>query len=52
MLTDYYIIRKGKIAIPSLYTKKDSLYWYTYGVNWRAYVAYISGIAINIVSIH
>ncbi len=27
----------------------DGLYYYTYGINWRAYVAYIAGILINVV---
>lgn len=50
MLVDFYIVRKGLIALPSLYTKKNSLYYFNAGINWRAYAAYLSGIAINIVS--
>jgi len=50
MITDYYLIRKGNYRLADLYTtKKDGWYWYTYGINFRAYAAYISGILINVV---
>ncbi|KAF8330117.1 permease for cytosine/purines, uracil, thiamine, allantoin-domain-containing protein [Amanita rubescens] len=50
MVTEYYFIRKGHFHIADLYdTKKDGWYWYTYGVNLRAYAAYIAGILINVV---
>lgn len=50
MLCDYYAVRKGYLQVLDLYTaRKDGPYWYTWGVNWRAYVAYISGILINVV---
>ncbi|CUM67335.1 uncharacterized protein PRCAT00005028001 [Priceomyces carsonii] len=57
---DYYILRRGYINLPHLYTLKvasedgkgsiDSYYKYNFtGCNWRAYFAYISGILPNIV---
>ncbi|KAL6300389.1 permease for cytosine/purines, uracil, thiamine, allantoin-domain-containing protein [Sparassis latifolia] len=50
MITDYYVIRKGHYRIKDLYrTSRDGWYWYTFGVNFRAYAAYISGILINVV---
>jgi len=50
LLCDYYIVQKGKIDLKSLYTaERDGNYWYTYGVNWRAMVAYVVGAAINFV---
>ncbi|KAF8330103.1 permease for cytosine/purines, uracil, thiamine, allantoin-domain-containing protein [Amanita rubescens] len=50
MITEYYIIRKGHYRIVDLYdTKRDGWYWYTYGINFRAYTAYIAGILINVV---
>jgi NCS1 family nucleobase:cation symporter-1 len=50
MVTEYYIIRKGHYNVKDLYnTEKDSWYWYTYGINFRAYAAYIAGILINVV---
>ncbi|KAH7906987.1 permease for cytosine/purines, uracil, thiamine, allantoin-domain-containing protein, partial [Hygrophoropsis aurantiaca] len=50
MITEYYIIRKGLYKVSDLYkTDKESWYWYTYGVNFRAYAAYIAGILINVV---
>jgi len=50
MITDYYLIRKGHYRLKDLYHSEDSgWYWYTYGVNFRAYAAYIAGILINVV---
>ncbi|KAG1776374.1 permease for cytosine/purines, uracil, thiamine, allantoin-domain-containing protein [Suillus placidus] len=50
MVTEYYIIRKGHYNVKDLYnTEKGSWYWYTYGINFRAYTAYIAGILINVV---
>lgn len=49
-ISEYWLVRRGHQRIADLYTtRRDGWYWYTYGVNWRAYVAYISGIAINVV---
>ncbi|KAF8251284.1 hypothetical protein K440DRAFT_659047 [Wilcoxina mikolae CBS 423.85] len=50
MLSDYYFVRKGYLEIKNLYSaKKSSPYYFTFGIHWRAYVAYISGILINVV---
>ncbi|PFH48677.1 hypothetical protein AMATHDRAFT_64898 [Amanita thiersii Skay4041] len=50
MLTEYYFIRKGHYRLKDLYTsRRDGWYWYTWGVNLRAYAAYIAGILINVV---
>ncbi|KAG2156837.1 permease for cytosine/purines, uracil, thiamine, allantoin-domain-containing protein [Suillus bovinus] len=50
MVTEYYIVRKGHYNVKDLYnTEKGSWYWYTYGINFRAYTAYIAGILINAV---
>ncbi|KAG1745189.1 permease for cytosine/purines, uracil, thiamine, allantoin-domain-containing protein [Suillus lakei] len=50
MVTEYYVVRKGHYNVKDLYnTGKGSWYWYTYGVNCRAYAAYIAGILINAV---
>ena len=47
---DYYILKKGYIELQNLYiASKKSPYYYSLGINWRAYVAYISGILPNIV---
>lgn len=47
---DYYIIKKGYLQLNDLFlANKSSPYYYTAGVNWRAYCAYISGILPNIV---
>lgn len=48
MITDYYFLRKGYLQVKKLYDIGGP-YWYTYGINWRAYAAYLGGIAINVV---
>ena len=49
-ITEYYLIRRGHFRIADLYvTRKDGWYWYTLGINFRAYAAYIGGILINVV---
>ncbi|KAJ2914117.1 hypothetical protein MD484_g6284, partial [Candolleomyces efflorescens] len=50
MITEYYVIRRGHYRVADLYSSsKDGWYYYTYGINFRAYAAYISGIVINVV---
>lgn len=49
ILADSYIIRRGKIDIPSLYsTDASSHALYTKGFNWRAYAGYFAGCALNL----
>ena len=48
MLADYWIIRRGHYRVADLYTtNKSGWYWYTFGVNWRAFVGYLCGFALN-----
>ncbi|KAM0432882.1 hypothetical protein ACHAPT_004584 [Fusarium lateritium] len=50
MVSDYYLVRKGYIEIKELYdARKEGPYYYTYGIHWRGYAAYIAGILINVV---
>lgn len=50
MSTDYYLVRKGYLNVKELYdARKTGPYFYTFGVNWRGYIAYIAGILINVV---
>ncbi|KAF5129654.1 uncharacterized protein G6M90_00g018810 [Metarhizium brunneum] len=50
MSTDYYVVRKGYLSVKELYdARKTGPYFYTFGVNWRGYTAYIAGILINVV---
>ena len=42
-----FIVRKGNIDIRDLYSEsRDAKYWYTYGVNWRATLAFVAGFAV------
>lgn len=42
MMADYFIIRRQKIQLSHLYTgSKEGSYWYTYGFNWRGFVAWV-----------
>ncbi|KAF8518708.1 permease for cytosine/purines, uracil, thiamine, allantoin-domain-containing protein [Hysterangium stoloniferum] len=50
MITEYWYIRRGHYRVRDLYhTRQDGWYWYSYGINFRAYAAYIAGILINVV---
>ena len=50
MFSDYYFVRREYLDTNELYSPSSKgLYYYTYGINWRAYVAYIGGICINVV---
>lgn len=50
MICDYYWVRKGYLEIKSLYSaRRNDPYYYTYGIHFRAYAAYIAGILINVV---
>lgn len=41
MITDYWLVRRGHYRINDLYTTdRGGWYWYTAGINWRAYAAY------------
>ncbi|KAK8874309.1 permease for cytosine/purines uracil thiamine allantoin-domain-containing protein [Apiospora arundinis] len=50
MCCDYYLVRKGYLEVKELYdARKSGPYFFTFGINWRAYAAYIGGILINVV---
>ena len=50
MISDYYFVRKGYLQTRDLYSaQKSGPYFYTLGIHWRGYVAYIAGILINVV---
>jgi NCS1 nucleoside transporter family len=44
MVCDYYIIKKGKLNVHELY-RDHGIYWYDYGFNWRAFVAFFGAFA-------
>lgn len=49
MLAHYFVIVRGYIDIPDLYsTESHGAYFYTCGINWRAYLAYICALAPNL----
>lgn len=49
IICDYYWVRKGYLQVKGLYSGRQSgSYYYTYGLHWRGYAAYIAGILINI----
>ena len=50
MICDYYVVRRGYLDVKELYSAKPSgPYYFTCGVHWRAYTAYVAGILINVV---
>lgn len=51
IIVDYYIVKKGHIDIPSLYTEsKEGLYWYRNGVNMNSVYALVFASLIAIVA--
>lgn len=42
IVCDYYLIKKRKLDIRELY-KGHGIYWYTFGVNWRAVTSFLLG---------
>lgn len=49
MMADYYIVRRGVLDVPSLYSANSShKYYFTKGFNLRAFAAYIAGIAMTV----
>jgi len=42
IVCDFYLIRKRKLDVRELY-RDHGIYWYTYGVNWRAVVSFLLG---------
>lgn len=50
MVADYYLVRRGYVEVKELYdARRSGPYYFTYGVHWRAYLAYIAGILVNVV---
>lgn len=50
MISDYYFVRKGYLQTRDLFSaRKDGPYYFSFGIHWRAYAAYIAGILINVV---
>ncbi|KAK1249469.1 hypothetical protein MKX07_002985 [Trichoderma sp. CBMAI-0711] len=50
IVSDYYLVRKGYLETKELFDSRSTgPYFYTWGIHWRAYAAYISGILINVV---
>jgi nucleobase:cation symporter-1, NCS1 family len=48
LLCHYYMITRGYLEVEDLYTsRKSGVYYYVHGWNWRAYLAYVVGIAPN-----
>lgn len=45
MLADYHVLRKHKLRVNELYIgDSSSHYWFSHGFNWRAFVAFFSGV--------
>nr|POE47813.1 uracil permease [Quercus suber] len=50
IISDYYFVRKGYLQTRDLYSaQSNGPYYYTWGIHWRGYAAYIAGILINVV---
>lgn len=50
MVADYYLVRRGFLDVRGLYDARSTgPYFYTWGIHWRGYAAYVAGILINVV---
>lgn len=48
LICNYYVISRGYLQVPDLYTgDKSGVYYFTKGWNIRAYVAYLITVAVN-----
>ncbi len=48
IICDYYLVRKGYLELTHFYDAgPSSPYYYTWGIHWRDYATYITGILIN-----
>lgn len=48
LLAHYYVVARGKLDVPMLYSNDaHGPYYYWHGINWRAYLAYVFGVAPN-----
>ncbi len=45
MIADYFLVRKTRLDVDDLY-RRNGAYEYRNGVNWRAMVALVAGIAV------
>ncbi|PWN50112.1 hypothetical protein IE53DRAFT_110835 [Violaceomyces palustris] len=48
MLTDYYLLRRQRLDIRELYKHPEGIYSYTYGLNLRAYLAFLVAFVPNV----
>ena len=46
MISSYFVVNRRKIKVDDLFVgNSTSIYWYTYGIDWRAVVAWCCGTA-------
>jgi NCS1 family nucleobase:cation symporter-1 len=45
MIADYFLVRRMQLKVDDLY-RRNGIYEYENGVNWRAVVALVSGVAV------
>ena len=46
LIADFWVVRKQKMKIPDLYLE-HGIYWYTYGINWRAFAVFFVSISLS-----
>lgn len=48
MITDFYLVRRGRIDMREYYNFPGGIYWYWFGFNWRAIAAWVISFAPNL----
>jgi NCS1 family nucleobase:cation symporter-1 len=50
MIADYFLIRRSRLKVSDLY-RRGGMYEYENGINWRAVIALVSGIAVALLGL-
>lgn len=48
LLVDFFIFRRGHYATEQLTSGRRGIYWYRGGIFWRAFIAWLIGVAVTI----
>jgi nucleobase:cation symporter-1, NCS1 family len=48
LLVDFFVFRRGRYASDQLTRGRQGIYWYRGGVFWRAFIAWLVGVAVTI----
>ena len=50
MIADYFLVRRARLKVDDLY-RRNGIYEYDNGVNWRAVIALVAGVAVALLGL-